>query len=251
MKKLSISVIVALFAITGSVAQSLQIVPKKVIYRRKGFKVEDYKRTFEVTYPVIRTELPAGVRRRLLKNLDYWRAFDWSGHDFSLLGEINGDNWVDNLGYEVKYNNHGILDVWLTMDGSGAYPDSSTKFVVLDIRTGNRLSLSDLFQEKTLPSIRNLIRTKMKNTENILEKEMKDELQQVRELDPEFYPPPEKLELKSLAGFSISNRGVTFIYNYDYPHVSEALEPPGRFFIPYSQLKPFIRRDGLLARFVG
>jgi hypothetical protein len=40
------------------------------------------------------------------------------------------------------------------------------------------------------------------------------------------------------------------MYDYGFPHVIEALEPSNEIFLPYSQLKPFIRTDGLLARFV-
>ena len=35
-----------------------------------------------------------------------------------------------------------------------------------------------------------------------------------------------------------------------YAHVAQALEPPGEFFSSYRELKPFIRTDGLLARFI-
>ncbi len=56
--------------------------------------------------------------------------------------------------------------------------------------------------------------------------------------------------MKNLDGFSISSEGVTFIYDYGYPHVIKAIEPYGEFLLKWQELKPFIRPDGLLARFV-
>jgi hypothetical protein len=112
------------------------------------------------------------------------------------------------------------------------------------------MKIEDLFEESQLTQLRDLIRRRMKASENALDKEMKEMLKTQREGGPEFHPRPEKLELENLEGFSISDRGVTFIYDYGYAHVVQALEPSGDFFIPISQLKSFIRRDGLLARFI-
>ncbi|MEO8649737.1 MAG: hypothetical protein ABI539_11285 [Acidobacteriota bacterium] len=47
----------------------------------------------------------------------------------------------------------------------------------------------------------------------------------------------------------IPDRGVTFLYNYGYPLVAQAPEPSGEFFVPFAELRPYIGRDGLLARF--
>ena len=59
-----------------------------------------------------------------------------------------------------------------------------------------------------------------------------------------------KFVAKELNHFSVNEQGVTFYYDYDFPHVAKALEPNGEFFVSYADLKPFIKRDGLLARFV-
>ena len=50
--------------------------------------------------------------------------------------------------------------------------------------------------------------------------------------------------------FSVNDKGVTFYYDYGFPHVLEALQPSGEFMLDWRTLKPFIRRDGLLGRFV-
>ena len=50
--------------------------------------------------------------------------------------------------------------------------------------------------------------------------------------------------------FPISDEGVTFYYDYGFPHVIQALAPDGQYFFKWAELKPFIKPDGLLARFV-
>ncbi|HEX9960539.1 MAG TPA: hypothetical protein VGB00_06385 [Pyrinomonadaceae bacterium] len=50
--------------------------------------------------------------------------------------------------------------------------------------------------------------------------------------------------------FEVSDKGITFVYTYDYAQIAGNYKPPGRFFLSYAQLKPFVRRDGLLGRFV-
>lgn len=52
----------------------------------------------------------------------------------------------------------------------------------------------------------------------------------------------------NLDWFSISDRGVTFVYDYGFPHVIKAVEPTGAFFFSWARLKPYIKPGGLLAR---
>lgn len=235
----------------GSHAQSVNITAKKVIYKRAG-DVADHKREFEVTYPVIGSRIGSHVRRKILSNVDYWKVFDRSGNDFSLKSEIEDGGWITNLYFDVKYNANNILDIWLMMDGVGAYPDTATKHIVIDLQTGKKLNIPDLFKRNKLISLRNAIRRKMKESEARLEASEMEGLKFQRENGNynDFHPSPEKLELKDLDGFSISNKGVTFLYDYGYPHVSQAMEPSGEFFMSFKQLKPFIRNEGLLARFI-
>lgn len=226
-------------------SQSVTITPKKVIYKRSGRDVDDYKQEFEVRYPIFTGKLSANTLKKLKYNTDYWRLFE-----MSLSENLKDDTWLSRLDYQVKYNKNYLLSIWLTAEGAGAYPDSSTKYVVLDLKTGNDLQIEDLFNKTQLSDLRNLIRRKMRAAENGLGKDEKAMLKDIRQEEPDRHPSPEKIELKDLDGFTVTDRGVTFIYSYGYPHVAKALEHLGEFFIPYSQLKPVILRDGLLARFI-
>jgi hypothetical protein len=53
----------------------------------------------------------------------------------------------------------------------------------------------------------------------------------------------------NLDRFSVSDKGITFWYDYGFPHIIQALQPEGRFFFSWTELKAFIKPDGLLARF--
>jgi hypothetical protein len=59
-----------------------------------------------------------------------------------------------------------------------------------------------------------------------------------------------KFEIENLENFEVGARGITFLYDAGFPHVIKALEPEGRYFFTYSQLKTFIRPDGPLGQFV-
>ena len=56
--------------------------------------------------------------------------------------------------------------------------------------------------------------------------------------------------MENLDNFSVNNRGVTFLYDFGFPHVIKALEPSGRYFFSYERLKEHINQDGLLGVFV-
>jgi len=44
--------------------------------------------------------------------------------------------------------------------------------------------------------------------------------------------------------------GVAFFYDYGFPNVLKALEPEGELRLSWAEVKPFIKKDGLLTRFV-
>ncbi|MCI0524896.1 MAG: hypothetical protein L0Y75_06490 [Acidobacteria bacterium] len=55
---------------------------------------------------------------------------------------------------------------------------------------------------------------------------------------------------ENLDDFSVNITGVTFLYDFGFPHVVKALEPSGRYFFSYEGLKQYIKRDGLLGVFI-
>lgn len=249
MRKLTIgAVIILLVSASLAAGQSVVVKSKKVVYKRTGKNVPDHQRTFEVDYPIFSGKLTPAALRALRRQTDYWRVFD-----MTLADNLRREHWLSNFDYVVRYNKHGILDILLIAEGVAAYPDSSIRYLVFDTRTGRKLTVADLFAVATMPQLLIKIREVMKNHESEAIKETAETgetLEYYREAYPELHPTPDRFTFKHLDGFSVSDSGVTFIYDYDFAHVAQALEPTGEFFLSYAELKPFVRMDGLLARFV-
>ena len=139
------SFIIAAFIITLSISaiaqsESIAIAPNKVVYKRTGSKVPNYKKTFEVIYPKFSGVRNDAVKARLQKTLSYWKNFDTT-----LKENIGEYHWLTNLSYEVNYNKNSFLEIELIMEGAGAYPSQTVKTLVVNLNTGNRVYVADLF----------------------------------------------------------------------------------------------------------
>jgi len=167
-------------------AQPVRITTKTVKYTRTGRDIPDFKQTFEVRYPII-TGLPPAIKREIERQLNYWRVFKMSQRE-----SLREETWLESFDYETKYNDNNLLAIWLTAEGSGAYPDSSRKYIVLDTRTGKRLTLRDLFTATKLTSLRNAIRQKMRASEAGLDADEGPELKTHRqdEIYNKYHPVP-------------------------------------------------------------
>jgi hypothetical protein len=53
-----------------------------------------------------------------------------------------------------------------------------------------------------------------------------------------------KFEVNHLDDFSISGKGITFLYDAGFPHVIQAYQPMGRYFFSYPELGPHLKRTG-------
>ena len=112
------------------------------------------------------------------------------------------------------------------------------------VSTGNKVLPRDVFQN--LPSLAKLVRKVQAAEIATATKEMKS--------DPDARPEDLFSETNFTEAdfdqFSVNAKGVTFYYDYGFPHVLEALQPAGEYHFSWAQMKPFVRGDGLLARFV-
>ena len=59
-----------------------------------------------------------------------------------------------------------------------------------------------------------------------------------------------KYTLENLDDFSISDKGITFQYDYGFAHAIQALQPDGTYFFTFAQLKPYIKKTGVFGQFV-
>ena len=236
-----IPLILAVLFLTPFVFAQFRVVPKEVTYTRKGNQVPDFKKTFTVRYPVVEGIALKGTRERLKNTISYWKNFDTTLED-----NLNGDYWMSSLDYKVNYLNRGLLDIDLTMEGSGAYPDAHTKTLVVDLNTGGRLFVRDVFTNigALVLKIDRAQKAEIKSTKAQALREGLDDTDTYDSLISETVFGVSKMD-----EFSISEKGVTFIYDYGFPHAFKALEPEGRYFFSWNELRPYVKKRGRLSGF--
>lgn len=236
MKTKIILLFALIFAFTSiSFAQSVKITSKKVTYKR-GKNAPEYKRSFEIIYPVI-----GGVNGKKIEAiLNYEKNFD-----FKIQDEIKELFWLESADYTVNYNKNNILDVTLFIEGSGAYPSGSSKYLVVNTKTGTRVKPSDVFT-----NLSGLAALGAKAQQA----EMKTEAARIKKDEPDFDPGEyfnnAKFTTENLWAFTVSDKGIMFHYDYGFPHVAQALQPDGEYSFTWTELKPFIKKDGLFGVFI-
>lgn len=236
--KIKLILLFALICVFTSISfgQTVKVTGKKVTYKRTGKDVPDHKKTFTLNYPKV-----AGVNGKKIEAiLDYEKNFD-----FKIVEEQKELFWLGSADYEVKYNKSNILQVDLFIEGSGAYPSGSTKRIIVNSKNGTRVKPSDVFTN--LSGLASL-------GEKSLQTEIKTETARIKKDEPDFDPSEyfnnAKFTTDNLWAFTVSDTGLTFHYDYGFPHVALALQPDGDFFYKWSELKPFIKKDGLFGVFV-
>lgn len=232
-----------------SFAQIVKVMPKKTVYTRKGKEFADYKKTFVITYPIVSGAISPDVKKRLGNTLSYWRVFK------TTLRESQDDGWLSEMSYVVNYNKNGILDIALSQEGSGAYPDGQTVNLVIDLKTGAQVNFRDAFKIGSLDEFAKMVDKKLSvEKAELIARVNKGEFTDGdgKEGDDSLREQLSGLSFtaKTFKEYSVSDKGVTIIYDAEFPHVIQALQPDGRYFFTWAQAKPFIRPGGLLAKFI-
>ena len=258
MRVLSIGFLLLLFTAPLSLSQVRQVAaqtgtdravvrPRTVVIIRRGALIKDFpnKKRATVTYPIISGLKDAQVLGRVQAILQVKNVFD------SSIAEYRDDNWLEEFSYKVNFNKNNILDITFTQDGSGAYPDTQARHFAINLKNGQVIKASDVFIASSLPTLRTMLDGK-------LHRELKEILESLKDSKSDQEDVRIASEAQELQGYTIENlddfevgaTGITFLYDAGYPHVIQAFEPNGRYFFSYSELKPFIRRDGPLGQFV-
>ena len=222
-------------------AQTVTVTPRKTVYRRPKPLVS-FKQSFAVIRPHVRGLKPLALNRKVEKTLSYEKIFK-----LNVREEIREIQWLEEASYKVNYNKGGILDVTLFMSGSGAYPSVHEKQVMVNLKTGTRLVPSDVFTNLAglVAKVRKVQQAEMKKATEDYKRNP-----DARDWDASPYFNDAKYTIKNLSDFTIDEKGVTFIYDYGFPHVALALQPEGRFSFTWAELKPFVKTSGLFAQFV-
>lgn len=238
-RNLLVLILLSVFA-PALFAQTVVITPKKTVYRRPK-PLMSFKKSFTVIRPRVRGLSPA-LNKKVETAISYEKVFN-----FNLREELTEIQWLEEASYEVNYNKNDILDVTLFMSGSGAYPSVYQKPILVNLKTGAQIRPQDVFTNLQALA-RKVNEAQQKEIKQATEEYTKDP--DAADFDASEYFREANFTVKNLNEFSVSEKGATFVYNYGFPHIALALEPEGRFFYSWAELKSFVRRDGILGRFV-
>lgn len=228
-KLLLLVTIFTAFSMT-SLAQ-VTVTSQRVKYERKGADVSEWKKTFEVNYPKFSGIEDKDTLRKLEETFSYWRVFNTS------LQEETDYQWLGGLDFKVTYNKNGIIELAFNRWGSGAYPSEETRTIVADISSGTRIEMTDVFKNRIG------LLTEIDKMQQLEIAAAKGENKEENDTDGGEFDNVEKAS-DQVREFSVGDLGVTFLYDYGFPHVIKALEPAGKFFFSWAELKPFMKEYG-------
>jgi len=223
------------------------IQPRKVVLLRSGRVARDFpeRKRAIVRYPIVRGLSDAAVLRRIQNTLAIKNVFD------SSLEEYRQDGWLSEFDYKINYNKNYLLDITFSQSGMGAYPDTQTKHFLINLKSGLVIKAADIFNPDSLATLATMVHQKLKAETREIIKEVEvdkdsdaDQKSSLKEQLDQL-----KFDVENLDEFSVRDKGVTFLYDAGFPHVIQALQPDGRYFFSYTELRPYIKRNGPLGVF--
>lgn len=241
MKLFSLALLCVIFLTADALSQSVVVTSKKMVYTRPK-PMADFKKTFTVNYPKVKAATPA-LSKKIESTISYLKI-----HGVNIRDEINDVQWLEEADFEVGYNARNLLCITLFVSGSGAHPSGISKTVIVNSKTGNRIRPADAFLDHD--SLAALVKQKQKaEIENSIKELSADP--DSKDVDPAQLFGSIDFKAKDLDEFSVADNRVTFIFDYGFPHVIQALQPEGRFAFSWNELSRFIKRDGPFAKFIS
>jgi len=220
-----------------SLAQTSVVLEKKTAELKKADGEEA-----DVHYPVLKTAMDKALAGRIQKAIGLKAGTDRTLEEWK--AECLESMWLTEIDYEVSFNKGSILNLIYTISGMGAHPNESSKSVVVDLRTGKPLLAADLFKKASLPALAARVNKSLKAAVAASLKEWGSEIEG---MDKDDDLKNARFRVENLDTYRIDGRGITFLYEFDFPHVILAAEPSEEYFLSFKELKPFIDEKGLLA----
>jgi len=190
-----------------------------------------------IHHPIVQRSRDAAALRKLNRALSVGAIYH-PGQG----GKLTEDYWLNEIDYVLNYNKHSILAITFSISGKGVFPEILIEQKLLNLKTGDPIRAIDVFAPKTLRSLAALIDKNFQAECKYWRREgekvgLANVLQDVH------------FNVKNLDNFIVGEKGLTFRVEYGFPHSIKGAEPLGLFFYPYSALRPYVRRNGLLAPF--
>ncbi|HBJ86167.1 MAG TPA: hypothetical protein DDZ88_20335, partial [Verrucomicrobiales bacterium] len=209
----------------------------------KEQELSEDKRRFVVTYPQVTAPTPGQARR-------IEEALNFSQLEINLDEEIHQSSWLDEMGFEVDYLQHGLLSATLWAAGSGAYPSGHRKRMVVELASGRRLKAGHVFadlpglaaklQAMRESEIREALSEIAENPEGLDALEVESIREQLRDAEP--------FSEETLNDYELSQHGIIFHLGYGFPHAIQSQEPGGLFTLTWQELRAHLQKEGPLAR---
>lgn len=220
---------------------SVVIQKRRIVLVRTGKFVRDFpeRKRAVVSYPFIVGPKNSPVLRKVRALFDFKNIFDTS------LAEYRADTWLSEFDYKVNYNRNFILDITFMQDGIGAYPDTHTKHFAINLRNGELIKAADAFNSSSLDALAEMVDKKLQTENQETIRDSGEDRETAKDLLKDL-----KFKASDLDEFSISDKGITFLYDAGFPHAVQALQPVGEYFFSFAELKSHIKRDGALGMFV-
>lgn len=205
---------------------------------KKGEDYPNYKEAI-VKYPQVTGLTDQAVLRNVQSAVSLKSVFGQSLAE--LRAEFLSSWWLSEIDYTVNYNRNGLLDLTFTISGVGAYPSTYDKHRVVNLKTGKVVKAADVFKRESLGTIAVMVnkamQAEMKQAIANGDKDGADLRDQLKN---------QRFQIKNLDSFTVTGKGITFFYDFGFPHVILALEPSGKYFFSYDQLKAYIKSEGAL-----
>ena len=163
----------------------------------------------------------------------------------SLFGQsrdaIESDGWADEIDFQAPYKQKGLLSLEVTMDGSAAYPDVLVVRRVIDLKTGALVGPETWDPAHTAALVASL------------DASLQERVKTARAEAGSDGPSPEMFDGFSfkdsnLKDFSLGPSGVTFHFDFGFPHAMLAAEPDGNLLLTWAEAGAYLSADSPLRR---
>jgi hypothetical protein len=166
------------------------------------------------------------------------QSLDDVRNDAKLANASQMPSGVQGSTFKVPYHAHELLEIEAAVEFMGAYPSTQRFHVLIDLRTGNAIG-AEAFVAARVPAL-------VKRLEAMRAAEAKAAMKTEPALKD--LVAGAQFEAKDLADFSPRPEGITFNFEYGFPHVAVAIQPPGRYSLLWSEVSPDVDPSGPLAR---
>jgi hypothetical protein len=230
--------------------QQNSIISTKVIvlkYRHTdSSSMPDHNDTLKI--PVVSDKYP-----ELKEALSFKKIVDADGPDSLLKNYANCGCGLTGMDYEVTFESKDIISLRIYGETMGAYPDSYTQWLTLNVHTGkaytidqelDRLALKWIYNSYIKLMNKRIGEDKYKNSVN---KEMDDSA--YNDTYKDIYQSIDTLTSgEMLRNYVFTNDGIVFETEPVLPHVVHALEPQRDWFVPYKKLKRYRKGQALVIK---